>query len=65
MTKGRGKLKSWSAKQAVDILAVDNIKASDFGYDLLKRREEGLITYEQAREEIKARAKSMTDKNKK
>ncbi|WP_205191365.1 antitoxin VbhA family protein [Burkholderia sp. LMG 13014] len=65
MTKGRGKLKSWSAKQAVDILAVDNIKVSDFGYDLLKRREEGLITYEQAREEIKARAKSMTDKKKK
>ena len=28
-------LKSWNARQAVAILAVDNIKLSNFGYDVL------------------------------
>jgi hypothetical protein len=51
-------LKSWSSKQAVAILAVDNITLSDFGYDVLKRNEDGLITYEQAKEEILSRARA-------
>jgi len=51
-------LKSWSSKQAVAILAVDNIHLSDHGYDVLKRIEDGLITYEQAKEEILRRARS-------
>jgi len=59
MSEARKPLKTWAARQAVAILAVDNIKVSDFGYDLLRRREEGLITYEQAREEIRSRARSM------
>ena len=45
-------LKSWSARQAVALLAVDNIKVSDFGYSMLQRREEGTISYEQAKQEI-------------
>lgn len=57
-------LRSWSSKQAVAILAVDNIKVSDFGVDLLKRREEGLVTYDQAREEIRARARVLAAKKK-
>lgn len=59
MSEARKPLKTWAARQAVAILAVDNIKVSDFGYDMLRRREEGLITYEQAREEIRSRARSM------
>lgn len=51
-------LKSWSARQAVAILAVDNIKVSDFGYDMLQRREEGSISYEQAKQEVLARARN-------
>ena len=51
-------LKSWSAKQAVAILAVDNITLSDHGYDLLKRVEDGLITSKQAKEEILNRARA-------
>lgn len=57
-------LRSWSSKQAVAILAVDNIKVSDFGVDLLKRREDGLVTYDQAREEIRARARALAAKKK-
>lgn len=56
MTK-RTALKSRPAKEAVAILAVDNIKLSDFGYDVLKRSEDGLITYQQAKDEILTRAK--------
>jgi len=51
-------LKTWSARQAVAILAVDNIKLSHFGYDVLKRNEDGLITYQQAKEEVLKRAKA-------
>lgn len=51
-------LKSWSARQAVAILAVDNIKLSNFGYDVLKRNEDGLITYQQAKEEVLNRARA-------
>lgn len=57
-------LRTWSSKQAVAILAVDNIKLSDFGVDLLKRKEEGLVSYDQAREEIRARARAMAAKKK-
>ena len=56
MTK-RAPLKSGPAKQAVAILAVDNIKLSDFGYEVLRRSEDGLITYQQAKDEILTRAK--------
>ncbi|WP_343583475.1 hypothetical protein [Herbaspirillum sp.] len=55
MSEERKPLKSWAARQAVAILAVDNIKVSDFGYDLLRRREEGLITYEQGMAELVVR----------
>ena len=55
-------LRTWSSKQAVAILAVDNIKLSEFGVDLLKRKEEG--SYDQAREEIRARARAMAAKKK-
>jgi len=51
-------LNSWSSKQAVAILAVDNIKVSDYGLDVLKRIEDGLITHAQAREEIVRRARA-------
>lgn len=51
-------LKSWSARQALAILAVDNIKVSELGRELLQRREEGLISYEQAKQEILSRAKN-------
>lgn len=58
-------LRTWSSKQAVAILAVDNIKISDFGVDLLKRKEDGLISYDEAREEIKARARALVAAKKK
>ena len=51
-------LQSTSSKEAVAILAVDNVKLSSFGYDVLKRVEDGLISYEQAKEEILSRARS-------
>ncbi len=51
-------LKSWNARQAVAMLAVDNIKLSNFGYDVLKRNEDGLITYQQAKEEVLNRARA-------
>ena len=54
----RPEFKSWSARQAVAILAVDNIKLSNFGYDILKRNEDGLITYQQAKEEVLNRARA-------
>lgn len=57
--KRKPELRSWSAKQAVAILAVDNIQVSDHALDLLKRIEDGLITHEQAKEEILRRAKAM------
>ncbi|MGC5809083.1 hypothetical protein [Ralstonia pseudosolanacearum] len=64
MSEKRKPLKSWASRQAVAILAVDNIKMSDFGYDLLRRREEGLITYEQAREELRTRGHALAAKSK-
>ena len=53
-------LKSWSARQAVALLAVDNIKVSDFGYSMLQRREEGTISYEQAKQEILFKSKKQS-----
>jgi len=50
-------LRTWSARQAIAILAVDNIKVSDFGYDVLRRKEQGLLTYEEAKKEILDRAR--------
>ncbi|GAA0815376.1 hypothetical protein SAMD00023378_1626 [Ralstonia sp. NT80] len=64
MSEEHKPLKSWAARQAVAILAVDNIKVSDFGYDLLRRREEGLITYEQGRAELVARGHAMAAREK-
>lgn len=40
------------------LLAVDNIKVSEFGYDVLRRNEAGLISYDQAKQEILARVKA-------
>lgn len=57
-------LNSWSSKQAVAILAVDNIQVSDYGLELLKRIEDGLITHAQAKEEIIRRAKEKIDATK-
>lgn len=54
-------LKAWSSKQAVAILAVDDIHISDHAHDLLKRIEDGFITPEQAKEEILRRAKAKID----
>lgn len=56
-------LKTWSARHAVAILAVDNIQLSEFGLDVLKRNEEGLISYDEAKEEIllRARLRAATD----
>lgn len=56
-------LKTWSAQQAVAILAVDNVRLSDFGYDVLKRNESGIISYEQAKEEILSRARAKVSKD--
>lgn len=64
MSEKRKPLKSWASRQAVAILAVDNIKVSDFGHDLLRRREEGLITYEEGREELRARGHALSVKGK-
>lgn len=50
-------LKTCSARHAVAILAVDNIQVSEFGLDVLKRNEEGLISYDEAKEEILLRAR--------
>jgi hypothetical protein len=49
-------LKSWSSLQALAILSVDNVLVSDFAKDVLKRREDGLLTFEEARQEILVRA---------
>lgn len=58
MSKPQKTLKTWSARQAVALLAVDNIKVSEFGYDVLRRNEAGLISYDQAKQEILARVKA-------
>lgn len=44
--------KSWSARQAEAILAVDNIKISGSGRDVLRRYDEGHISYDEAKDEI-------------
>lgn len=46
-------------EQAVGILAVDGIKASDRALELLAQCEAGTLTFDQAREEIIARALAM------
>lgn len=51
------KINSFEAKQAIGILAVDDIKISNAGLALLKSREEGRITYKAAVSEVVARAK--------
>jgi len=64
MNEKRKPLKAWASHQAVAILAVDNIKVSDFGYDLLRQREEGLITYEEGLEELRSRGHALAAKGK-
>lgn len=54
----RPALKSWSSMQAVAILAVDNIRVSEFGHDVLKRKEDGLVTFEEPKKEILTRARA-------
>lgn len=49
-------LKTWTARQAVAILAVDNIQLSDFGYEMLQAQEDNLISYNQAKEAIISKA---------
>ena len=56
-------LKTWASKQALSILSVDNIKVDDIGLDLLKRREDGLISYEDAHNEIKKQALAFVQKS--
>lgn len=57
-------LNSWGSKQALAILAVDSIQPSEHALDALKRIEEGLITHEQANDEILRRAKAMVSASK-
>lgn len=48
-----------AAAQAIAILAVDGIKASDMALELLAQCEAGTMTYDEAREVIIARALAM------
>ena len=47
----------FETRQALGILAVDNIKVSRAGLDLLKAREEGKISYQEAVQSIVTKAK--------
>lgn len=49
-------LLSPSAKTALGILSVDNLKVSDFGMDLLVQISQGQITHAQARDMLRERA---------
>lgn len=53
------------AQRAVDLLAVDDIKLSERGRELLSMCEAGIMTFDQAREDIIARAKLMAEAHKK
>lgn len=55
----KAKIESWSASQAKAILAVNNIKISSSGQDIMRRYDEGHISYDEGKEEIlhKARLK--------
>jgi hypothetical protein len=48
---------SFETRQALGILAVDNIKVSKAGLDILKAREEGKISYQEAVQSIVTKAK--------
>ncbi len=45
-----------SAKAALGILSVDDLKVSDFGMDLLVQISQGQITHAQARDMLRERA---------
>ena len=62
MANPSGKLNSWQANQAVAILAVDNIRVSAFGMDLLRRNEAGELSYEQGLEAIRQKARALAAK---
>jgi hypothetical protein len=51
-------LTTWAAKQSIAILAVSNISPSNFGYSLLKEVDDGLMSYEEAKQAILSRARS-------
>lgn len=55
----------WAVEQALGILAVDNIKVSDFTRDLLEKRSTGELTFEQARAAIRDRARSLQEESNK
>lgn len=48
----KNKLESWSAKQAIGILSVDNIKPSHISLNLLKLIEDNSISSKEAKEKI-------------
>lgn len=50
-------LKSKESKEAIAILAVDNIKMSKFAMELLKKIEDHKITHEEALEMLKFKNK--------
>ena len=58
------KLLSPSAKTALGILSVDNLKVSEFGMDLLVQISQGRITHRQAREMLREHATELAQKNK-
>lgn len=53
-------LRSNSARFAVAVLAVDNIKVPQFGIELLKQREDGVISYDEAREAVRIYARKVS-----
>lgn len=57
------KLRSRSSRQAIAILALSDVKLSQFGFDVLTRIEAGLLTYAEGKAEIleRARAKLMQE----
>ena len=52
----------WSTKHSLAILAVSDITPSDFGHEILKRVEDGTISYAQAKQEILRRSWNLRDK---
>ena len=58
-------LLSWSAKQAIAILAVGDIEVSRTGLDILRRVDCALITHKEARQEVLTKAKTKASANNK
>ena len=64
MDENKGSL-SWSAEQAIAILAVGDIEVSKTGLDILRKVDCALITHEQAKQEILKKAKTRVSANNK